>query len=222
MSTNTEADSLPSTGIYNNRVKWLLRILWLLALVGTASFFVEQNNDKGASAEKPTIKTQAPLDPDTRFSSSPESTVRPLLSTSPSTSNRIQPATPNITSQDVAGMDSDVYTYVCHDLKIAPSRMQFRCRDGESFIDNIVWNEWKTTGASGKGILNQSDCSFGCQSPAYSKYPVAVKLSSPISDGKMVYFGRFDYLYVSASGREYPGVWDPTAVHDGRVISGNG
>ena len=198
---NTEKDSFPPTSIYNNSFKWLLAIVWLIALAGIAYFFIVQNNDKNLGGQKTTTNTQAP---------SP--------STSLSTNNRIQPVAPSAKSQDVAGMENLVYTYVCHDLKIAPSRMQFRCRDGENFIDDIVWNEWKATGATGKGTLNQSDCSFGCKSPKYSQFPVTVKLSSPISDGKMVYFLRFDYLYVSASGREYAGVWDPTAVHDGRVF----
>jgi hypothetical protein len=218
----SETGLVPSTGEYNNNVKWLIRILWLIALAGTGFFFVAQNDEETQGDQQTSLNTQAPLVSDSRIANSAESPVSPSPSTSLSTSERIQPVAPKVTSQVVAGMDSGVYTYVCHDLKIAPSRMQFQCRDGEDFIDDIVWNEWKSTGASGKGILNQSDCSFGCKSPNYLKYPVTVKLSSPINDGKMVYFGRFDYLYVSASGREYPGVWDPTAVHDGRVISGNG
>ena len=226
MSTNSEEDLQPSIGAYSHNIKWILRILWLMALAGTAFFFMTQNKDETQAEQLTSMNSQAPLNPDSRFSSSPEPLITPSTSTSPSTSNstsnQVQPVVPKITSQEVAGMDSGVFTYVCHDLKIAPSRMQFQCRDGEDFIDDIVWNEWKATGATGKGILNQSDCSFGCKSPKYTKYPVTVKLSSPINDSKMVYFGRFDYLYVSASGREYPGVWDPTAVHDGRVISENG
>jgi hypothetical protein len=221
---NTEKESFPPTANYNGGFRWLLAGVWLIALAGMTYLFLAQN--KTLSVSESSVRSLPSMSPTTSNRLQPvapdATSVRTLPSMSPTTSNRLQPVAPDATSGEVKGMDSDVYTYVCHDLKIAPSRMQFRCRDGESFIDNIVWNEWKTTGASGKGILNQSDCSFGCQSPTYSKYPVAVKLSSPISDGKMVYFGRFDYLYVSASGREYAGVWDPTAVHDGRVISGNG
>ena len=222
MSLSSDKDSLPRLGVASNNFKWLLAIGWVIALAAIAFIFTTQTNDKNENAQKVRTNTQPLTNPDSLVSGMAQTPISPLPSTSLSTSNRIQPVAPKVTSQDVAGMDSGVYTYVCHDLKIAPSRMQFQCRDGENFIDEIVWNEWKATGASGKGILNQSDCSFGCKSPNYSKYPVTVKLSSPINDGKMVYFGRFDYLYVSASGREYPGVWDPTAVHDGRVISGNG
>jgi hypothetical protein len=222
MSMNTDKDSLPRLGVVSNNFKWLLAIGWVIALAAIAFVFTTQTNNKNENAQKVRTNSQTLTNPDSSVSGIAQTPISPSPSTSLSTSNRIQPVAPKVTSQDVAGMDSGVYTYVCHDLKIAPSRMQFRCRDGEDFIDEIVWNEWKATGASGKGILNQSDCSFGCKSPNYSKYPVTVKLSSPINDGTMVYFGRFDYLYVSASGREYPGVWDPTAVHDGRVISGNG
>jgi hypothetical protein len=195
---NAEKNSLPTTGVYNSSFKWLLAFVWLIALAGIAFFFVVQTKSPGTfeSAE----------------SSSP--------SMPSSTSNRLQPVAPKATSGDVPGMDSGVYTYVCHDLKIAPSRMQFDCQEGETFIDDIIWYDWKATGATGKGTLNLSDCSFGCKSPNYRMYPVTVKLSSPVKDGKMVYFRRFDYLYVSASGREYPGFWNPTAVHEGRVISG--
>lgn len=222
MSMNSDKDLLPRFGVVSNYFKWLIAIGWVIALAAIVFVFTTQTNDKNENSQKVRTNTQTLTIPDSSVSGMSDSPVMPLPTASLSTSNRIQPLAPSVTSQDVAGMDSGVYTYVCHDLKIAPSRVQFRCRDGEDYIDEIVWNEWKATGASGKGILNQSDCSFGCKSPNYSKYPVTVKLSSPINDGKMVYFGRFDYLYVSASGREYPGVWDPTAVHDGRVISGNG
>jgi len=197
---NTEKNSLPTSGSYNCSFKWLLAFVWLAAFAGIAFFFQVQTKSPGTF----------------------ESSKWPSSSMPPSTSNRLQSLAPKTASGDISGMESGVYTYVCNDLKIAPSRMQFQCRDGESYIDDIIWNDWKATGATGKGTLNESDCSFGCKSPKYSKYPVTVKLSYPISDGKMVYFRRFDYLYLSASGREYPGFWDPTAVHDGRVISGGG
>ena len=221
MSRNNENDLWPSTEVYNNRFKWLLTTLWLFALAGITFFYFVQINDD-ESSQKSSSSSQSLSIPDSSFSGLTESPVRPSPSKSPSTSNRIQPVAPSVTLQDIAGRESGVYTYVCKDLKIAPSRMQFQCQDGENFIDDIIWIDWKATGATGKGILNQSDCSFGCKSPRYSKYPVTVKLSSPISEGKMVYFRRLDYLYVSASGKEYPGFWDPTAVHEGRVISEDG
>jgi hypothetical protein len=198
ISMDTENNSSPSAGIYNSSFKWLLAILWLISLVGVAFFFLVQNKSPGMFVSS--------------LSSSP--------SMSPATSNRLQPVAPNATTQVSSGLESGVYTYVCHDLKIAPSRMQFDCQEGETFIDDIIWFDWKATGATGKGTLNLSDCSFSCKSPNYRMYPVTVKLSSPVKDGKMVYFRRFDYLYVSASGREYPGFWNPTAVHEGRVVSG--
>ncbi len=180
--------------------RWFLALMWLIAIAGITFIVTTQSN----------------------LISGPESNKQPIPSSSLSASNQLQPSSPKVTSQGVAAIENGVYTYVCHDLKIAPSRMQFKCQDGEDFIDEITWKVWKATGATGVGVLNQSDCPFGCKSPKYSKYPVTVKLSSPIQDGGKVYFGRFDYLYVDASGREFPGVWDPTAVHDGRVISENG
>jgi hypothetical protein len=196
---NAEKNSPPTSGVYNSSFKWLLAFVWLIALTGIAFFFAVQTKSPGTF----------------------ESTERSSPSMPSSTSIRLQPVAPKATSGDVSGMESGVYTYVCHDLKIAPSRMQFDCQEGETFIDDIIWYDWKATGATGKGTLNLSDCSFGCKSPNYRMYPVTVKLSSPVSDGKMVYFRRFDYLYVSASGREYPGFWNPTSVHEGRVISGS-
>ena len=222
MNMNSDKDSLPRLGVVSNNFKWLLVSGWLISLAAIAFIFISQTNDKNENAQKVRTNTQALINPDSSVSGMSDSLVRPLPSELLSTSNRVQPLAPSVASQDTAGRESGVYTYVCHDLKIAPSRMQFACNEGEDFIDDIIWIDWKATGATGKGILNLSDCSIGCNSPKYSKYPVTLKLSSPINDGKMVYFGRFDYLYVSASGREYPGVWDPTAVHDGRVISGNG
>ncbi len=70
-----------------------------------------------------------------------------------------------------------------------PSSITLTCADGGIYLDNISFDSWNSTEATGKGIYNINNCDPDCASGKFSKVPVSINITKPIKDtsGKFIF-----------------------------------
>lgn len=74
-----------------------------------------------------------------------------------------------------------VWTGCAHKPVVRPQTIVVACGDGNFYIDSIRWTRWGASAAVGAGAGHQNDCTPYCAAGHFHTYPIAVRLSGPVT-----------------------------------------
>ena len=87
---------------------------------------------------------------------------------------------------DIAPTSAEIYTWDCEYPTQKPEAITFTCADGNMYLDQITWSQWRADGALGSGTYNVNDCDPDCADGTMLRGPVDITLSNPTE-----YKGKF-------------------------------
>jgi hypothetical protein len=74
-----------------------------------------------------------------------------------------------------------VLTGCSHRAQVRPHEVVFACGDGNFYATGLRWSRWSRADARAAGTGHQNDCTPSCAAGRFHTYPLAVRLSRPVS-----------------------------------------
>jgi hypothetical protein len=105
-------------------------------------------------------------------------------------------------SQPISTAAKNIFTWDCEYPEHKPKAITLTCADGGLYIDQISWNTWSKSGATGTGTFYENLCEPSCAEGEQVSASVSVTLSdlSPLK-GKN-YLRTIDI--VTQDGKDFP------------------
>ena len=86
----------------------------------------------------------------------------------------------------------NVFTAECGYIIQKPEEVTLTCADGGISVQDIKWDIWRASGASGSGIHTVNQCKPDCVTGKWIEVPVEVKLTRLMTDGDKFYLTSFN------------------------------
>ena len=86
----------------------------------------------------------------------------------------------------------NVFTAECGYIDQRPEEVTLTCADGGISVQDIKWDIWRASGASGSGIHTVNQCKPDCVTGKWIEVPVEVKLTRLMTDGDKFYLTSFN------------------------------
>jgi hypothetical protein len=86
----------------------------------------------------------------------------------------------------------NVFTAECGYIIQKPEEVTLTCADGGISVQDIKWDIWRASGASGSGIHTVNSCDPDCVRGKWIEVPVDVKLTGLMTDGNKFYLTSFN------------------------------
>jgi hypothetical protein len=74
-----------------------------------------------------------------------------------------------------------VLTGCAHRPQVRPHEVVFACADENFYATGLRWSRWSADGAAATGTGHQNDCTPNCAAGHFHDYPLAVRLSRPVT-----------------------------------------
>ena len=85
----------------------------------------------------------------------------------------------------------NVFTAECGYIDQKPEAVTLTCADGGISVQDIKWDIWRASGASGTGVYTVNQCDPDCVTGKWIEAPVEVRLSRLMTDGSKFYLTSF-------------------------------
>ena len=85
----------------------------------------------------------------------------------------------------------NVFTAECGYIDQKPEAVTLTCADGGISVQDIKWDKWRASGASGTGVHTVNQCDPDCVTGKWIEAPVEVRLSRLMTDGSKFYLTSF-------------------------------
>ena len=85
----------------------------------------------------------------------------------------------------------NVFTAECGYIDQKPEAVTLTCADGGISVQDIKWDIWRASGASGTGVHTVNQCDPDCVTGKWIEAPVEVRLSRLMTDGSKFYLTSF-------------------------------
>ena len=85
----------------------------------------------------------------------------------------------------------NVFTAECGYIDQKPEAVTLTCADGGISVQDIKWDLWRASGASGTGVYTVNQCDPDCVTGKWIEAPVEVRLSRLMTDGSKFYLTSF-------------------------------
>lgn len=96
-------------------------------------------------------------------------------------------------TEDIERIDPEnVFTAECGYISQKPEEVVLTCADGGISVQDIKWDIWRASGASGSGVHTVNQCKPDCVTGKWIEVPVEVKLTRLMTDGDKFYLTSFN------------------------------
>lgn len=96
-------------------------------------------------------------------------------------------------TEDIERIDPEnVFTAECGYISQKPEEVVLTCADGGISVQDIKWDIWRASGASGSGVHTVNQCDPDCLTGKWIEVPVEVKLTRLMTDGDKFYLTSFN------------------------------
>jgi len=99
----------------------------------------------------------------------------------------------SLSIEDTEKVDpKNVFTAECGYIIQKPEDVTLTCADGGISVQDINWDTWSASGASGTGTYTVNQCKPDCVTGKWIEVPVEVYLTRLMVDGNRFYLTRFN------------------------------
>ena len=99
----------------------------------------------------------------------------------------------SLSTEDIEKIDPEnVFTAECGYISQKPEEVVLTCADGGISVQDIKWDTWSASGASGSGVQTVNQCEPDCVTGKWIEVPVNVYLTRLMTDGNRFYLTSFN------------------------------